>query len=336
MNVALLIDSMVRQMTVLLAQLATMGGARTPVADLADQVFRDLADELHRQGVSRKVAADMFGMALRTYRRRLQRFAESQTLTGRSLWEAVYEHVAARNVVTREELLRRFHRDDEPTLKAVLQDLVDSNLLYRSGRGAEATYRAVSQEDRASVDARSEDAESTDTLVWGAVYRAPGAEAEALIRALPLSQTALHAALGRLVESGKIRRISQGGKDHYEADGFVVPLGAPVGWEAAVFDHFQAVVGTILARLRGDSATATGEDRVGGSTYTFEVWPGHPHEEEVMTELGTSRARLTLLRERVAAFNERTKLPRERLRVVVYGGQNVFLTEETEDDDDQI
>jgi len=32
---------------------------------IADQVFRDLTTELERQGVSRKVSADMFGMGLR-------------------------------------------------------------------------------------------------------------------------------------------------------------------------------------------------------------------------------------------------------------------------------
>jgi hypothetical protein len=72
-NVQLLIDSIVRQTTVLIAQLATAGGARAPLASVANQVFLDLARELDAQGVSRKVGADMFGLALRTYQRKLQR-----------------------------------------------------------------------------------------------------------------------------------------------------------------------------------------------------------------------------------------------------------------------
>ena len=67
MNVQLLIDSVVQQVTVLIAQLATSGGARAPVAHIASQVFVDLAHELEAQGLSRKVSADMFGMALRAY-----------------------------------------------------------------------------------------------------------------------------------------------------------------------------------------------------------------------------------------------------------------------------
>src|SRR5689334_16034848 len=85
MNVPLLIDSVVRQTTVLIAQLATAGGVRAPLASVANQVFLDLADELNAQGVSRKVSADMFGLALRTYLRKIQRLRESSTEGGRSL-----------------------------------------------------------------------------------------------------------------------------------------------------------------------------------------------------------------------------------------------------------
>ena len=88
MNVPLLIDAVVRQTTVLIAQLATTGGVRAPVAHLANQVFLDLAREFESQGVSRKVSADMFGMALRAYLRKIQRLTESSTEHGRSLWEA--------------------------------------------------------------------------------------------------------------------------------------------------------------------------------------------------------------------------------------------------------
>src|SRR6185369_9709449 len=67
----LLIEAIVRQMTVLLAELATSGGLRAPLANVADRVFIELARELDEHGVSRSVSADMFGMALRTYLRRI-------------------------------------------------------------------------------------------------------------------------------------------------------------------------------------------------------------------------------------------------------------------------
>lgn len=93
MNAQILIDSVVRQTMVLIAELATAGGLRAPLAHVANQVFLDLATELERQGVSRKVAADMFGLALRGSQRRIQRAAESATDRGHSLWEAVLAFV---------------------------------------------------------------------------------------------------------------------------------------------------------------------------------------------------------------------------------------------------
>ena len=82
MNVNVLIDSIVRQVTVLIAQLATSGGVRAPLAHVANQVFLDLANELESQGVSRKVSADMFGMALRAYIRKVRRLSESESYQG--------------------------------------------------------------------------------------------------------------------------------------------------------------------------------------------------------------------------------------------------------------
>src|SRR5688572_2671573 len=112
MNAQVLIDGIVRQLTVLIAQLATSGGLRAPLAHIASEVFIDLARELEAQGVSRKVSADMFGMALRTYLRKIQRLGESSTERGRSLWEAVYGFVRNHDVVTRDDVIAHFAHDD--------------------------------------------------------------------------------------------------------------------------------------------------------------------------------------------------------------------------------
>ena len=66
-NVNLLIDSIVAQATVLIAQLATATGTRAPLAHTANQVFLDLFRELKGQGLGNKVIADVSGLAIRTY-----------------------------------------------------------------------------------------------------------------------------------------------------------------------------------------------------------------------------------------------------------------------------
>jgi hypothetical protein len=75
MHPKLLIDAITRQTTVLIAQLSTSAGLRAPLAHVADQVFVELARELEAQGLGKKVVADMFGMALRGYQKKVQRLS---------------------------------------------------------------------------------------------------------------------------------------------------------------------------------------------------------------------------------------------------------------------
>ena len=135
MNVNLLIDALVRQTTVLIAQLATAAGSRAQLAHAANQVFLDLVHELKDQGLGNKVIADMFGLSLRTYHNKIARLAESGTDRGRSLWEAVFAYVQQRDATSRADLMLRFCGDDEGLVRGVLKDLVDSGLLFRAGRG---------------------------------------------------------------------------------------------------------------------------------------------------------------------------------------------------------
>ncbi len=181
MNVQLLIDSVVRQTTVLIAQLATSGGVRAPLSQIAGQVFLSLARELEEQGVSRKVSADMFGMALRTYQRKTQRLRESHTDHGRSLWEAVFDYLGAKQMVLRHEVLTRFHRDDEALVRGVLHDLTESGLVFASGTGARTAYRVASEDELGRLRKIGDEAE-LDALIWTTIYRAG-----------PITRVALHA-----------------------------------------------------------------------------------------------------------------------------------------------
>jgi hypothetical protein len=134
-NTPLLIDSIVRQVTVLLAQLGTAGGLRAPMAHLANQVFLHLAEEIEAQGVSRKVSADMFGMALRAYIRKVGRLREGHSAPGVTLWQAVLEFIREQGLVLRSRVLQRFERDPETVLASVLHDLCESGLVFVIGLG---------------------------------------------------------------------------------------------------------------------------------------------------------------------------------------------------------
>jgi hypothetical protein len=321
MNLQLLIDSIVRQTTVLIAQLATAQGVRAPLAHVANQVFLDLAQELRRQGVSRKVSADMFGLALRTYLRKLQRLEEGVTDRGQSLWEAVLRHLqtSSPSVVLRAEVLRRFHRDDPELVRGVLHDLCESGVVFRIGSGDGTGYRAASEDELGILSGAASD---SDELIWAIVYREGPLGLAELRRLVP--GPGLDASLARLRESGRVscEQTAQGGQ--FSATQFFVARGAPSGWEAAVFDHFQALVRTIAARLR---AGPSERETVGGSTYSFDVWPGHPLEAEALSQLQRFRTQISDLRQKIADYNREHPHPPRYSALTIYLGQ--FVQEES-------
>ncbi|MDD9942706.1 MAG: hypothetical protein OXU20_16825 [Myxococcales bacterium] len=324
MNINVLIDSLVRQTTVLIAQLATAAGARAPLAHTANQVFFDLVTELKEQGLGNKVIADMFGMALRTYHSRMQRLAESHTFRGRSLWEAVLEHLQEKETVLRSEVMQRFRNDDQATVASVLKDLVETGMVFQSGRGDRITYRAATPEEYTLADGSSAD-EGLSQLVWVAANRLSPATLAELQQAVPVDASSLQTALAELVQDGRIEVCKDGGCTRYVCERCVIPVGSSVGWEAAVYDHYQAVVTALCSKLRSGSLEARHGEAIGGSTYAYDVWPEHPQYREVLALLGDARARAVALSKKVEAYNRTHSAPDPAYtRVIHYVGQTVL------------
>lgn len=332
MNIPVLVSGIVRQTMVLIAQLATTGGARAPLAQVADQVFLDLVRELERQGVSRKVSADMFGMGLRSYLRRVQRVGESSTERGRSLWEAMLDYLQHQSVVTRAAVFARFHRDDEVLVRGVLHDLCENGLVFVTGSGQDSVYRAATAQELGALRVIKR-GEGLDELIWAIVYREGPLERAALSKLTAMTDDDLNGVLTRLLGAGRIEE--RGGA--FQARSFMVPLGDQAGFEAAVFDHFQALVKTICCRLRNEAPPLTlpsglgARDVVGGSTYTFDIWDGHPLAQEVLVVLREMRERLGELRHRVEAHNADSGVPPSFVQVVIYGGQCLISQDAVEE-----
>jgi predicted MarR family transcription regulator len=329
-NTTLLIEALVQQTTVLIATLATAAGERTPLSRVADQVFSNLVAELKAQGIGSKVIADMFGMALRTYHYRMARVAESATERGRSVWEAVLAHVQASDFVLRADVLQRFQRDDPEVVRSVLRDLVDARLLFRTGRGDQTGYRATSDEPEPS-----DHDGAVRQLLLVALHRHGSLSRDDLARHVPVAERVLDALLDRLVRDDQVRTHEVQGEIRYECDSVLVHYGDAEGWQAALFDHYQAMVIAMCTKLQRGRTHATAGDHIGGSTYHFDIWAGHPLEHEVLGLLSELRARSLELCERVQATNAR--LPREphgaSRRVSAYVGQTVIEDEMRSDDD---
>jgi hypothetical protein len=332
MGGSVLVDSVVRQTTVLIAGLATASGNRASLANVANEVLASLVTELKTQGLGSKVIADMFGMALRTYYDRVARLGESQSDSGRSLWDAVLAHVQERGPTLRPAVLSRFARDDEGMVKGVLRDLVRSGLVFASGHGDGTVYRAVTLEEQGATRAGELDG-ALANLVLVAVHRNGPCAREAIQKLVPIGDAALDALLAGLVGEMRLRTETENGVVRYRHDRIFIPYGDPMGWEAAVLDHYQAVVTAICAKLSSGRTRASADDTIGGSTFHLDVWSGHPLEREALGLLASFRRQAVALREAIERHNATHTRPDDSVdtRIVTYVGQNVS-TEEDRDD----
>jgi hypothetical protein len=136
-----------------------------------------------------------------------------------------------------------------------------------------------------------------------------------------LPEAAVHAALAVLLEDGRAERVA-GDAARYISRRIDVPVGQAKGWEAAVFDHFQAMVSAICAKLAAGGTRSARGDLTGGATYSLDLFPGHPLEAEAHGTLERVRAELEDLRARIDAVNAQDPSPRTD-RLLFYFGQHL-------------
>ena len=142
------------------------------------------------------------------------------------------------------------------------------------------------------------------------------------------------------MQAGHVEREERGLEPLYRSERLAPEPSAGAGWEAAVYDHFQAVVRTVCARLDRDTAREGYREYIGGSTYSLDIHPEHPLRAEVLGTLAAIRAQLGDLRKRVNEHNAELLQRRsagaepfrqaerpQRERVVVYAGQCVLPDE---------
>jgi hypothetical protein len=212
-----LINNLMRQTTVLIGQISTAVGLRAPLAHVADQVFLSLSRELEAQGLSRKVAADMFGLALRSYQKKVARASEGHD-NGSTIWEKLLQLFKEDGVLSRSQILSRFPDNTERVVVGVLGDLVSTGIVYCTGKGPRSVYGLTS---RAAQVALSSHSESDAYQVWHAVYEFGPVDEHALFERLPtLDGADIAVALESLRTNGQ---IVQGSDGSYVTRNFVIP-----------------------------------------------------------------------------------------------------------------
>jgi hypothetical protein len=206
--------------------------------------------------------------------------------------------------------------------------------VYRSGRGDGSVFRVAEAQDfeHSALEQRRE---ASEYVVWLSVFRHGPIGRPGLADLTRLASDQLDAALATLLADGRIEALrSDEELEQYRSARFDVPVGAAQGWEAALLDHFQAMVSAINMKLRSGRTQALSSDEVGGATYTLDVWPGHPLELEARGLLLETRRRVDALRERIDHHNaEHGARPEPRSPVVFYAGQ--YVKQELENRDDE-
>lgn len=330
MNERILIDAIVRQTMILIAQLSTADGVRSPLAHVADEVFMSLVRELEGQGLGKKVIADMFGLALRSYQQKVQRLGESATQRGVSLWGAIHSYLEGVNGATRLEVVEHFKDDEQQNVRSILNDLVETGLVVRSGRGNETRYRLATADELKELGTSStgDIKETNAAMVWVRVYHDGPISKDDLARVIPLTEPALDEAIERLVSDERIRSEHRPDGTYYATEHCLIPLGQAAGWEAAVEDHHRAVLNALAAKIVGGRHVSAATDEIGGTTLSFDLWKGHPKEREVRRLLASVRQQILPLWEEVEQHS-RASRPDDAYKVTFYCGQ--YVVEEDKD-----
>lgn len=290
MNHKLLLVAVVREVARLAAAIATYKDARASLANLDVHLFGALADALQRQGVGRRVSADMLGMVKRAFLRKVGKAKASITDRGRSLWEAVYDFVALSREVHVTQIEQRFCRDDAETLQGVLADMRESGVVRVQGRGKDALYRIPNAQELELEFKQRQDA--TD-LVWTLIHHGTSTREALLARGVRPEE--VDRSIAKLLEAQRIESSFAHGVECFHSSGYSIPAGTAL--EGAVLDHLHAVTTTLVTVISRPDEVA------GATTFQLDVWPDHPLYAETLALYRDSRQRLSSLRTKIDAHN---------------------------------
>jgi hypothetical protein len=323
-----LVERLVPKVAELFATLAAQDPLKMSFADVAGKTILDMVEVMSRDGISQEAIAAGLGMTVGGFRNKLRRLREAyrdpdQIGSGNSrpktLLEQVYgfideNYATAGNPVLYIKVADRFKRVPDETLRALLRFLVQYGLLEVEGRGRRRRYRSITLR-------RSEDVGLPELSVM-------------LFREGPLTLTEIVTRMGRSEEEvleliAELRDEStlteeddETGETVFRVHDYHLPVGLNAGYELAIWDHITAVLTAICKKVRVGQHEAQMQDRIGGTTFSFDVPIGHPIEDEIASFLGESRAKMERWLEQVREI-EVTETDEEtpRRRVTIYTGQ---------------
>ncbi len=216
----------------------------------------------------------------------------------------------------------------------VLEDLVQRDLVVRSGRDDRVSYSIRTHQELLTLGAKSKypESDSLVPLVWVLIFREGPLSLVQLARLVPATMRELESALAVLVSDGKVSRVQVGGDEVLAVKEVVIPIGESAGWEAAVIDHHRMVSNAIAAKVASGCRQSSSDDRVGGTTLTFDLWAGHPKEQTVCDLLSDTRQRVLSVWNEVEQYNKSSSVAAD-YQVHFYCGQYLVSEEQPREEE---
>ena len=230
----------------LFATLKVNDPLRMDFADIAEKTIYDIVEVLRAEGLTNEEIAASLDLSIAGFYRKLKDLRETYASPGTNgqerrgtLWERIYGFLlretggAPGAGVRYTAIEREFGFLTPDRLGSILRYLVKFGRLSVSGHGASASYRIVVRE-------RAEGASYHDAVVM--LYRdGPLALAELGVR-LEQAEDRCAEWIERLRAAGRLETTTPaGGEPAYRAISYHIEPDSAVGYEAALWDHFQAV-----------------------------------------------------------------------------------------------
>lgn len=278
-------------------------GARPDLKHIMDEVFMTFAEQFHEIGLPRSVAADMFGLVVRSYLKRIQNYEENRGEVSQPLWKRILLLIAEEPNIDLETLLSRFPVGYVKSVKTSLNDLCDQGVLVETRRRKVVRY-TIGLDTQVEEDKY----EQVKQFVWLLIFNAkqPLTHEKISQTLHPVySGELIEQCLGDLIAEGRVAQNQSTTPSSYVNNGQETP--PPFGWESAVYMHLHAVFNALMLKLNmmiHDDAPNVPGHYIGGSTWTFRLWEGHPMEDEVLNTLSQQREAMQVLFERSKTHEE--------------------------------
>jgi len=247
-----LIRLITRQAMKLVARLAIVHDRRSSLAKISDIAFLELNNELETLGLRKKVIADMFGLALRSYQQKVNRLHESTAWDMRSLWTSVYDYLSKAKKATRKDIFDRYNAADERVLSSILADLTASGFLTKTDvkttKGGNDTIYTVTDDNMANKPTLNQ--ACTLNLVWTYIYTYPRVSRQNIAERLGLDADAVQSVLEQLEKTNRIERVVDDLGEYFVAPWCIQEAGEGVmGMLSGMYHHFQSICSALAIKL---------------------------------------------------------------------------------------